>query len=221
MARPRPHSPYLSTTDTAMGFSSIAPAFWKTAEKIKSEAVQETAEQDWKAHWTIPSAICLYHAALDCFINEEIAAALAASNSDASAAQNGRAIQDMSLSKKKLEEFFSFFGLDRKQAQDVWSRTLLFIALRNRLYHHSPETRDVREYPNEVIDALNDAGIEPVNTSWMGQCTNVRLGEWASIAVRGFIDDWCTAGGIPSRMQLPGWEFEGSSGDAVNGEAKP
>jgi hypothetical protein len=35
----------------------------------------------------------------------------------------------------------------------------------------------------------------------------VRLAEWASKAVAAFIDDWCQAAGIPSRMKDP--EFAG------------
>jgi hypothetical protein len=67
--------------------------------------------------------------------------------------------------------------------------------------------RDMRDYPNAVIAALKDADIEPVNTSWTAACRDGRLGEWASRAVREFIEDWCKAGGIPSRMELPGWKI--------------
>ena len=51
------------------------------------------------------------------------------------------------------------------------------------LYHHAPEMRDVRDYPKQAIDALKDAGIDPVNTSWASQCMDVRLAEWGSKAV--------------------------------------
>jgi hypothetical protein len=206
--RLRPHSRYLPTDATLSGFSSIAPAHWRTAEKLRNEATLETAQQNWRVHWTIPSAICLYHAALDCFINEEIALAVALT--EGTLAPGGRTIQDNTLNAKKLNAFFAIFGLTGKQTPEVFSRTLLFIDLRDRLYHHAPEMRDVREYPDPVIAALNDAGIEPVNTSWTAQCSDVRLAKWASLAVSSFIDDWCQARGIPSRMQLPGWAPEGS-----------
>jgi hypothetical protein len=61
--RSRPHSRYLSTDNNQKGFSAIAPNFWQTAEKLRSEAVQATAQQTWKNRWSVPSAICLYHAA--------------------------------------------------------------------------------------------------------------------------------------------------------------
>jgi hypothetical protein len=197
MPRPRPHSRYLTTDSGQKGFSAIAPNFWRTAEKLRTEAVQATAQQDWKVHSTIPSAICLYHAALDCFINEEIALAIARAGvaSDDPYAREGRAIQDKTLSPTsgKLDSFFSFFELEGKGTQEVRDRTVKFIGLRDRLYHHAPEMRDIRDYPDQVIDALKDAGIGPVNTSWATQCMDLRLAEWASKAIRAFIDDWCQA----------------------------
>jgi hypothetical protein len=191
-----------------VGLSAIAPNFWQTAEQIKIEAIQRTAQQNWPAHSTIPSAICLYHTALDCFMNEEIALAIALTEGNGALIEAGHAIQDLTLCEKKLDRFFSFFGLEGKQTPEVRRRTSLFIGLRDRLYHHSPEARDVREHPDQVIAASNDAGIEPVNTSWAGQCMHVGLAVWASTAARAFIDDWCRAGNIPSRMQQAGWELQ-------------
>jgi hypothetical protein len=217
---PRPHSRYLNTDSDQKGFSAIAPNFWRTAEKLRTEAVEATAQQNWKVHWTVPSAICLYHAALDCFINEEIAIALAHAGaaSDDPLTHEGRSIQDMTLNQKKLESFFSIFQLNGKGALEVRDRTLKLIRLRNILYHHAPEMRDVRDYPKQAIDALKDAGIDPVNTSWATQCMDVRLAEWASKAVRALIDDWCRAAGIPSRMKDPG--FAGSVEPATRGSPR-
>lgn len=209
MPRARPYSRYLTTDNDQKGFSALAPNFWQTAEKLKTEAVQATVLQSWKIHWTIPSAICLYHAALDCFINEEIALAIARTGlpSDDPLAQEGRLIQDKTLNAEKLDGFFSFFQLSGKGTPKVRDRILTLIGLRNILYHHAPEMRDVRDYPKQAIDALKDAGIDPINTSWANRCRDVRLAEWASKAVRAFIDDWCRAADIPPRMLDP--EFAG------------
>jgi len=147
MPRPRPRSRYLTTDSDQKGFSAIAPNFWRTAEKLRSEAVQATAQQSWKVHWTVPSAICLYHAALDCFINEEIAIWLgrAGAASDDSLTREGHSIQDKTLNQKKLESFFSFFQLSGKGVPEVRDQTLKLIGLRNILYHHAPEMRDLRD----------------------------------------------------------------------------
>jgi hypothetical protein len=212
MTRPRPHSRYGATENEQIGFSSLAPAFWRTAEKLRNEVVHRNATHDT----AIPPAICLYHAALDYFINEEIAitlAVFASDGRDAALYQSGYAIQDMTLREEKMKKFFSLYNLDGKQTAEIWSRTLLFLGLRNRLYHHAPEARDIRDYPEEVIAALKDAGIEPTNMPWAAQCSNVRLGEWASQVVCGFIEDWCRARGIPSRMKQPGWELPNVSSE--------
>src|SRR5215831_9485283 len=163
MPRPHPHSRYLPTDSDQKGFSALAPNFWRAAEKLRTEAVQATAQQSWKVHWTVPSAICLYHAALDCFINEEIAIGLARARtaSDDPWTLEGRSIQDRTLNQQKLESFFSFFQLNEKGVPDVRDRTVKLIGLRNILYHHAPEMRDVHDYPDQAIAALKDAGIEP------------------------------------------------------------
>jgi hypothetical protein len=209
--RRRAYSHYLATGQHQTGFSEIAPSFWQTAEKLRSEAVEATSRQTWKAHSSVPSAICLYHAALECFINEQVALAIALKGGTRDVIEAGHSIQDDTLCEAKLKVFFSFFGLEGKETPEVHSRALLFLRLRDRLYHHSPEIRDLREYPDDVIAALKDAGIESVDTSWAGQCMNVRLADWASDVVHTFIEDWCQALGIPSRMQLPGWKVSNAA----------
>jgi hypothetical protein len=72
MPRARAYARYLTTDNDQKSFSALGPNFWRTAEKLRAEADQATAQQSWKVYWTVPSALCLYHAALECFINEEI-----------------------------------------------------------------------------------------------------------------------------------------------------
>ena len=75
-------------------------------------------------------------------------------------------IQGETLNAKKLEGFWSLFGLSAKATPDVTRRAILLANLRNRLYHHWPVFRDVRDYPTDVFAALEDAQIAPVNTTW-------------------------------------------------------
>jgi hypothetical protein len=173
MAKKPDYARYLDSENALFGFSSIAPGFWRSAEKLRDEAIQQTNGQSWPTHWTTHSIICLYHAALDCFINEEITLKAVLSGSQLSNA--AYEIQGMTLNAKKLDAFFSHCGLAGKQTPEVRRRTLLLIGLRNRLSHHWPEMRDVRDYPVDVIDALTDAKIEKLNTSWTAQCSDVRL----------------------------------------------
>jgi hypothetical protein len=165
--------------------------------------VQKTAGQDWPAYWKIPSAICLYHAALDCFINEEITLAVALTGAPMNDA--GYQIQGDTLRADKLDGFFAYFDL--KALAEIRRRTLLLTGLRNRLSHHWPEMRDIRDYPVQVIDALTDAKIERVNTSWTAQCSDVRLAKWAAEIVRAFVDEWWRIGPSPGSLDRAQWEF--------------
>ena len=205
MAKTPKYARYVDAEKGLHGFSSIAPGFWRSAEKLRDEAIQQTKGQSWPTHWTTHSIICLYHAALDCFINEEITlkAVLAGSQLSNTAYE----IQGMTLNAKKLDAFFSHCGLAGKQTPEVRRRTLLLIGLRNRLSHHWPEMRDVRDYPVDVIDALTDAKIEKLNTSWTAQCSDVRLATWAAEIVRAFIDEWWQLGRTPDKMDHAHWEY--------------
>ena len=88
-----------------------------------------------------------------------------------SLANGGHQIQGLTLNVQKLNEFFSFFGLKDRKTPTISHRASLLAGLRNRLSHHRPEVRDMRDYPVEVINALSDARIEPVNTSWAAHTT--------------------------------------------------
>ncbi|MFY9835381.1 MAG: hypothetical protein WAK55_02740 [Xanthobacteraceae bacterium] len=143
----------------------------RTAEKLRDEPVKQTTKTSPPTYWTVHSAICLYHAALECFINEEITVQSTPTKTKVSPINSGYEIQSMTLHERKLDEFFSFFGLKGKNTPDITRRVLLLAGLRNRLAHHWPLLRDVRDYPVQVIDALTDAGIEKINTSWTAQLT--------------------------------------------------
>lgn len=205
MAQPPTYKRHVESEDSLSGFSAIAPGFWRTAEKLRDEAVKQTAKASWQVYYAVHSAICLYHAALECFINEEIT--LRNALVKASLPNSGYQIQSMTLNEKKLDEFFCFFGLKGKNTPDIRRRVLLLAGLRNRLAHHWPVLRDVRDYPVQVIDALTDARIERVNTDWTAQCSDVRLAKWAADIVRAFVDEWWRIGRIPGEVGRSQWEF--------------
>jgi hypothetical protein len=167
--------------------------------------MQQTAKQSLPTHWNVHSSICLHHAALDSFLNEEITIREMLTNTPL--ANGGHKIQGMTLHSEKLSAFFAFFGLKDRQTPEISRRALLLAGLRNRLSHHWPEMRDMRDYPIEVTNALNDARIEPVNTSWAAQCSDVRLAEWAADIVRAFVDEWWRIGRDPGEFDRLQWVF--------------
>jgi hypothetical protein len=190
------------------GFSGIALGFWRTAEKLRDQAEKETAGQGWRTHTSIHSAICLYHAALECFINEEITFFVARlETGEEKKLTEAYRIQGETLNAKKLNGFWSFFGLSAKATPDVTRRATVLANLRKRLYHHWPVLGDVRDYPTDVVAALDDAQITRVNASWAAQCGDVRLAEWAAKAVRGFVDEWWRVGRPPDQIELLHWDY--------------
>jgi hypothetical protein len=205
MAKPPRHARYLETTDALQGFSAIAHHFWRTAEKLRYQAVQRTPGKADQTCWTVHSAICLYHAALECFINEQIAFRRAVIPGPAN--DKGHKLQGDTLSSQKLDDLFVYWGVSGKHDDDIRRRTLLLIGLRNRLFHHWPEMRDVRDYPVPVIHALTDAKIEKINTSWTAQCSDLRLAKWAADIVHAFVDQWWQMARTPTQLDQLQWEY--------------
>ena len=139
---------------------------------MRDEVIKATEKESQTTH----SMGTLYHTALDCFINEEITICGVLSGSSENSA--AYVIQGDTLTDKKIDSFYSHFGLGKLNSE-IRRRTLLLVGLRNRLTHHWPLLRDVRDYPVPVIDALTDAKIERVNTSWIAQCSDIRVAAWA------------------------------------------
>jgi hypothetical protein len=190
-------------SDTALsGFSSIASGFWRAAERLRDQAGKETESATLRTHWSVPAVICLYHTAIDCFINEEVTLFEALARIDPTAA--AQKIQGNTLNAQKLDDFYSHCRLG-KLPEEVRRRTLLLIGLRNRLAHHWPQQRDVRDYPVGVIDALADAKIEPILTSWVARCSDVRLAKWAAAVTRAFVDEWWRQARQPDEMERSQW----------------
>ena len=146
MAKDAPeYERYVDSEVGLVGFSSIATGFWRAAEKLRDEADKQTAGQAWRTHWSIHSAICLYHAALECFIKEEVTIFTARVGiGEEKLLTKAYRVQGNTLNAMKIDDFFALFGLTEKVAPDVRRRALLLINLRNRLSHHWPLVRDVR-----------------------------------------------------------------------------
>jgi hypothetical protein len=206
---PPDYKRYVNSDVAIQGFSKIALHFWKDAERLRDHAEQQTKDQTWRTHWSVLSAICLYHAALECFINEEITFHFTArlKTSDNRLLTEAFRIQGDTLNAKKIDGFWSLFGVADKVATDVKRRAVILANLRNCLYRHWPLFRDVRDYPTPVIAALDDAQIARVDTSWTAQCSDVRLAEWAANVVRGFVDEWWRLGQKPIEIERINWEY--------------
>jgi hypothetical protein len=208
--QPPPHEAVLATEDALQGFSAIALHFWRTAERLRSEAEKATAGRRLREDWNVLSAVCLYHVALDCFINEEITiytSRLPPIPENSAELTQGYRVQGNTLNAKKIEDFLLFFGLTDQISVDVRRRAEMLAGLRNRLAHHWPVLGLMGNYPSDVVAALKDAQIELINTSWTAQCSDVRLGRWAANVVRGFVDEWWRLGRQPAEIERRHWDY--------------
>jgi hypothetical protein len=212
--RSRQYSPFLQQPyATMLGMSSAAPGYWRTANQLLREAARERLgkPQQSQSHFTVPSAICLYHATLDCFMNEELAFSIgyAEKRRDEASARAARRVQDMPLSvsnkNNKPESFQKLYEIVDFSAE-IERDVVTFIRLRDRLYHHTPEFRPIGFFPDDVIAALEAASIIPIGTSWFGECCSIKLAEWCAKTVQSYIEEFCRGVGVPSRFELPGWE---------------
>jgi hypothetical protein len=185
-----------------MGHSHVAPTLWRTAEKLRRDAGQ--AEEGPGQRWLIPGAICLYHAAIECYVNETLGYSISVSSSEAVRTKL-RKLQDLTLG-AKIDRFLATYRIKTKFSRRMRSRVLLLSSLRNRLYHHSPEHRAFNLFPREVLKALRAADVPLTGASWVGECHSPKLARWASATVPGLIDEFCRAVGMRgSHFDLPGW----------------
>jgi hypothetical protein len=149
---PPDYTRYVDSNQALKGFSTIALNIWKDAERLREHAQKQTSTQTWRTHSSVLSAICLYHAALECFINEEITFYTARLGTDHEKLLiEAFRIQGDTLNAKKIDSFWSFFGLANKVAPDIKRRAVLLANLRNCLYHHWPQLRKRRGWTSEQV----------------------------------------------------------------------
>lgn len=158
--KPRQFIERFQAGDSLKGFAHVAPLYWCYAERLRNEAGVSTQQFD---AGNIP-AICLYHATLDCYLNEELSISMALEKADTQLAQKCRSIEDQTLNKSKLDSFASAYGFDAEFSPDVLDYAVMFAKFRNMLHHHSPEMRPLNEYPIEAANVFKIVGVEPINT---------------------------------------------------------
>lgn len=198
--RPRNFTPIIEGEELLKGFTALAPVYWRAAEKLRAEAVAEIAPKaSFDSHVQIVPAIILYHAALDCYINEQLALSLYGliEKANSARANECRECQDMTLNRRKITAFAKLYGLAEKFDQNSIESALKMAQLRDKVYHHSPEFRPMNQIPIELDVVLKAAGVTPINTSWVSLASSLRVGKWCADAVIGFVDAFGAATGGP------------------------
>src|SRR5690606_3159589 len=77
-ARSRRFTEFFQDDDKIEGYSLVASSHWKAAEMLRLKATHglSRTRNIPSMHWLIVPAICLYHASLDCYLNETLAGSM-------------------------------------------------------------------------------------------------------------------------------------------------
>ena len=219
MAKPprksRQYERFYEAQGAPIGFGAIASGHYKSAILLLQQADNLCASARSKYSPHVLSAICLFHACLECYLNEELSLSLLLQLSrpkDDSVTARCLVVQDKTFGKEKLVEFLDLYGLRERIDTAVLEEVVALCELRDRLYHHSPETRPINDYPVAAAAALQRVGIKPINTQWTNMISHLKVGRWARTVTERFLTAHCAAKN--TRFVLSGdpgsWNWTGS-----------
>jgi hypothetical protein len=216
MRRPRPHKQFFQAAEPRSGFAAIAPTHYKSARKLLQHAESVCAESEMKFCFYVLSAICLFHACLECYLNEELALSLFRLRSRVGE-EDPRVdqligLQDRPFGRQKLSDFLEAYGFGGRIAGPVIDEVVALCELRDRLYHYTPEMKPVNECPEAVAAVLTRAGVDVIRTSWPVAISHLKVGAWAKQVVEKFLETYCATKGETSPFsagpQSLGWTIE-------------
>jgi hypothetical protein len=123
-----------------VGFSAIAPVHYRSALRLLQQAENLCAGRQWKICPYVLSAICLFHASLECYLNEELALSLELQRDKPAGdlLKRCEALQDQTFGRKKLNHFLDLYGIRDRIESAIIEDVGCLCDLRDRLYHHSP-----------------------------------------------------------------------------------
>jgi hypothetical protein len=213
--RRRQFETFLPVEEPMYGFSLIAPSYYRTAVHLLNESERICAKQQSDTCYYVPGAICLFHASLECHLNEDLAQSMMrTANADQPAiVERCRAIQDMTLGPKKLHDFLAAYGFEEKFQPALLDSVIALCDLRDRLYHHSPEARPFNLAPKGVSKILNMAGVPPVNTAWTTMVSHIRVGRWSRSVTEAFVTRHFEILKMPSPFEQKAFGWMGTYDD--------
>jgi hypothetical protein len=209
--RARPYEPFYVSPPkwSPPSFSAISSHHYRSAVKLIQYAQAECITQQFKTSFFIISAICLFHACLECYINEYIGLILFSFEEQdrKDTVKRFMSIQDKPLGRGKLNGYLDACGArDHFEATAV-EDVVALCELRDRLYHHSAEMKPFNEYPQAAIVVLNKVGVPSMNSSWVSLVSHLEVGNWARKVTERFVERHCAITGweSPFSGQPPAW----------------
>jgi hypothetical protein len=194
------------------GFSSIAPVHYRSALKLLQQAENVCAGQQWKTCYYVLSAICLFHASLECYLNEELALSLELLRDEPAEDLFKRCdtLQNGTFTRGKLDKFLDLYGIRERMETAIIENVACLCDLRDRLYHYSPTMRPINEYPEAAVVVLRKVGVDSLNTDWTNLVGDLRVGAWAKDATERFLNMHHAVKGWPSPFsgRPSGWNVD-------------
>jgi hypothetical protein len=219
--RQRPRAEDFKAENPMTGFAIIAPYFWHSAELLLQEARRVAAEsKSFPVTRHGAAIICLHHACLDCFLNEELALFIQPAQMSGRADQDEinkrlRSIQDLTGSAKIAEALAIFRGMD------AFSKTIredaeTLISLRNLAYHHSPEFQQTNHYPPVITSLRQKLGLGEINTDWTNWLGHIAFSDWSRATLIAFVAEFDRCAG--RRLTMDGLNWGGPGPAKKEGE---
>jgi hypothetical protein len=216
--RSRRYAPFFEAANDLRGFSSIAPIHYRSASKLLQQAENVCAGQQWKVCQYVLSAICLFHACLECYLNEELALALESFRDEPAAEELFKRcdmLQNDTFTRTKLHKFLDLYGIRERIETGIIENVGCLCDLRDRLYHYSPTMRPTNEYPEAAVVVLTKVGVEALHTNWTNLVSDLRVGAWAKDATERFVEMHhavrCWPSPFSEHRHAGSWNFDYSS----------
>jgi hypothetical protein len=198
MPRPRKRTIVSHVNVTLQRFGAIAHYHWRTANEIAATAKREAANDSFPHSIHAPSAICLYHAVVECFLNEELAKTTLPPDPGVDTEHSRRHLEWVAeaqilqdkLGERKPDNILAAFGMLDKFNPAVLEDYRLFYRLRNLCYHHAPHFEPLNFYPDEIVEIIRRLGLNQINASWTSWLGHIAIMEWARQCVVRFIDEF-------------------------------
>lgn len=202
MARKRLRATAFETPRPPIGYGVIAGDHWQTANELLELARAEanvSPDNLYPHSHRVPSAICLYHATLDCHLNETVAwDSHPPLHPDQEAEyqerlERVRRLQDLT-GPNKAAEIIAAMRLADKFRPEVIEGYRQLDELRRLVYHHSPAFEPTNEYPPVLLRIMELRGIKQVNMQWSNWLEHLEFLEWVRETAQQFIEelDRCT-----------------------------
>ena len=200
MARARQYYKAFEVDKPGKGFSVLSESYFHVGNKLRSLALEETDEKNkLRASRYNYGAIILYCAAVEAFLNENLAFSMFIhaekdndSDENRTIIKRIRILQEESLSAKKISAIFlSYTGDDLDHESQLYCDMVSLINLRHVLLHYTPEFIEDNRWPQRLQNVIRRSGAPIINTNWATALSFIEVANWVHDVAKMFIQEFC------------------------------